>query len=425
MINLFKDYEKIHPSTMKECAESVWTSDDATLAASNGQSETYAHRAFSKFLFASVTYNLQKSVQNSISNSHLWNDGPLLVWAVLIYHFFPLPVALKVMILDKMKSATLAQHKNTSSPTAWPWWIWMQWLIPQLTLRNLWLPFSLRWIIIQVESSSKWHFNHIRLKFFMKPNKMQLLTQLLNTANHLHIMTTLPALPFTAFVAMSSKLEQNITALASILQSNIGSLKKVIVHVGQLNNRIKQGFKTTKTASNSNKMRGGNNWPVPTWINEAPTNANGIKEFKNKKDWIYCATCGHWLTTHWTIFSVHVWLWRLQAGLYNYVYQNEALLLHHPGICGKICGMKNLIYFFQSKSSHSHKFLDHAALFIYVTCLYLFSHEKEKSSIGQNHHENFLLWGAPLNYVQCTVQYFLWYFLHHLFSWTLGWDEAS
>ena len=89
MINLFKDFEKIHLSTMQEWAESaVWTSDDAMLAASNGQIETYAYRAFSEFLFALVASNLQKSIQNSISNSRLlWNDGPLM-WAVLIYHFF-------------------------------------------------------------------------------------------------------------------------------------------------------------------------------------------------------------------------------------------------------------------------------------------------------------------------------------------------
>ena len=69
MINLFKDFEKIHLGTMKELAESVWTSNDVTLAASNGgQSQTYACKAFLEFLFASVASNLQKSVQNSISN---------------------------------------------------------------------------------------------------------------------------------------------------------------------------------------------------------------------------------------------------------------------------------------------------------------------------------------------------------------------
>ena len=87
------------------------TQQETVKKASDGQSETYTCRVFSEFIFALVASDLQKSIQNSISNSHLWNDGPLM-WAVLIYHFFPLPVALKVMILDKMKSVTLAQHKN-------------------------------------------------------------------------------------------------------------------------------------------------------------------------------------------------------------------------------------------------------------------------------------------------------------------------
>jgi hypothetical protein len=87
-IDLFKDFEKIRLSTMHEWAESIWTAEDATLKASDGESETYARRAFSEFIFASVASELQKSIQNSISNSRLWNDGPL-VWAVLIHHFFP------------------------------------------------------------------------------------------------------------------------------------------------------------------------------------------------------------------------------------------------------------------------------------------------------------------------------------------------
>ena len=65
------------------------------------------------------------------------------------------------------------------------------------------------------------HFNQIGLKFFMKPNKPQLLTKLLDTANHLHTVTSLPSLPFAASSAMTHKLEKNITALTSILQSNI------------------------------------------------------------------------------------------------------------------------------------------------------------------------------------------------------------
>ena len=110
-IDFFKDFEKIHLSTMNEWAKSIWMADDATIKASDGVSEIYVHRAFSEFIFALVLSNLQKSIQNSNANSHLWNNGPL-VWATLIYHFFPLPVTLKVTILNKMKTTTLAQHKN-------------------------------------------------------------------------------------------------------------------------------------------------------------------------------------------------------------------------------------------------------------------------------------------------------------------------
>ena len=69
LIDLFKDFKKICLSTMNKWAESVWTVDDATLKASNGVSETYVHRAFSEFIFTSVASNLQKSIQNLISNS--------------------------------------------------------------------------------------------------------------------------------------------------------------------------------------------------------------------------------------------------------------------------------------------------------------------------------------------------------------------
>lgn len=76
-IDLFKDFEKILLSTMQEWAESVWTAQDATLKASDGESEIYARRAFAEFIFASIASDLQKSIQNSISSSRLWNDGPL------------------------------------------------------------------------------------------------------------------------------------------------------------------------------------------------------------------------------------------------------------------------------------------------------------------------------------------------------------
>ena len=77
-IDLFKDFEKIHLSTMNEWAESIWRADDATLKASDGVSDTYACRAFSEFIFALVLSDLQKSIQNSIANPRFIRKGTLL-----------------------------------------------------------------------------------------------------------------------------------------------------------------------------------------------------------------------------------------------------------------------------------------------------------------------------------------------------------
>ena len=99
------------------------------------------------------------------------------------------------------------------------------------------------------------HFNQIRLKFFMKPNKPQLLTKLLDTTDHLHTVTSLLALSFASSSAMTHKLEQNIAALAGILQLNMGSLKKVIVHISQIINNMKQGFQATKQKQQSKRWK--------------------------------------------------------------------------------------------------------------------------------------------------------------------------
>ena len=169
MIDLFKDFKKVCLSTMHEWAESVWTSNNARLKASSGQSETYACRAFFKFIFALVASDLLKSIPNSISNSCLWNDGPLM-WAVLIYHFFPLPVALKVVILDKMNSATLAQHKNdlkSYSATM----LDMNTVVDTSAHTKELVTTFLTQMNTHPSDIMQNHFNQIRLEFFMKPNK--------------------------------------------------------------------------------------------------------------------------------------------------------------------------------------------------------------------------------------------------------------
>ena len=67
--DLFKDFEQIKLADMKAWAEAIWTSEDANLAARDGQSTTYARKALSKFIFGSIDADLQKSIQNSISSS--------------------------------------------------------------------------------------------------------------------------------------------------------------------------------------------------------------------------------------------------------------------------------------------------------------------------------------------------------------------
>ena len=90
------------------------------------------------------------------------------------------------------------------------------------------------------------HFNQIGLKFYMCPNERPSITELLASADHLHNVTTSPSLPFAASSDKSTKMEQNIMALAGLMQSNYGSMKKMAAHIGQLDNKMKQGFKASK-----------------------------------------------------------------------------------------------------------------------------------------------------------------------------------
>jgi hypothetical protein len=86
-IDLFKDFEHINPTEMKTWVQAVWDSDEANLAAKDKQSQEYARKAFSEFLFGSMDTDLQKAIQNAISPSCLWNNGPC-VWTTRVYHFF-------------------------------------------------------------------------------------------------------------------------------------------------------------------------------------------------------------------------------------------------------------------------------------------------------------------------------------------------
>jgi hypothetical protein len=131
----------------------------------------------------------------------------------------------------------------------------------------------------------------------MSPDDSQSFTDLLDAADHLHTVTTSPALPFAASVAPSSKLEQNIAALAGIFQANMGSMKKVVTHISQLDNKVKQGFCSAKKSGSQGRGAHGRNLQTPSWKYEAPTNPNKVKELADHT-WYYCATCGRWSTTH-------------------------------------------------------------------------------------------------------------------------------
>lgn len=170
-INLFKDFEKIHLTDMKSWAEDFWTSEDATLTAANGQSTLYACKALSKFIFGSVVSTLWKSIQNLISNSHLSNDGPY-VWAVLVYHYFPSPITLKMTILHKMKTATLADHKNDLKSYSAALMDMNTMVDTSAHTKDLVTAF-----LTQIDTHPSDivcnHFNQIGLKFYMYPDERQ------------------------------------------------------------------------------------------------------------------------------------------------------------------------------------------------------------------------------------------------------------
>jgi uncharacterized coiled-coil protein SlyX len=77
------------------------------------------------------------------------------------------------------------------------------------------------------------HFNNIGIKFFLNKGKQKPFTTILEAADRLHTLTTLPV--------FSNKQDQNITALAGILKGQTGSMKKIVAALSQLDNKLKQG----------------------------------------------------------------------------------------------------------------------------------------------------------------------------------------
>jgi hypothetical protein len=303
-IDLFKDFEEIDLDSLQAWAKTVWESPTATLESQDGQSATYARKVFSEFIFASLVPDLQKAVQNAIPTARLWNDGPY-VWATLVHRFFPSAVVLRTTILDKMKSATLAEHNHDLS-TYCATLLDMNAVVDTSSHLEELVKAFLTQTNTHPSDIVRNHFNDIGIKFFMKKGKHKSLIDILATADRLHTLTTSTALPFAAAGANSNKQEQNIAALAGIIKGQTGSMKKIVAALSQLDNKVKQGFTNKKEQGTNprNKWQRGSPLPKPTWFTEAPSDPSEVKEF-NSKPWFWCATCTRWSTSHSTNGTTH------------------------------------------------------------------------------------------------------------------------
>jgi hypothetical protein len=303
-IDLFKDFERIDLDQLRQWARAVWESKNATLESQDGQSLTYARKVLSEFIFASLVPDLQKAIQNAISPSRLWNDGPL-VWATLVHRFFPSAVVLRTTILDKMKSATLAEHNNDLSSYCATLLDMNAVVDTSSNLEELVNAF-LTQTNLHPSDIVRNHFNAIGLKFFLKTNKYKSFTDLLDNADRIHTLTTSTALPFAVSSANSNKQEQNIAAMAGIIKNQTGSMKKIVAAISQLDNKFKQGFTKKDGNGSRNKWqrRDTSSLPKPTWYTDAPSDPSEVKEF-NGNPWYWCATCTRWSTSHSTNGMTH------------------------------------------------------------------------------------------------------------------------
>jgi hypothetical protein len=296
-IDLFKDFEHIHLDEMKQWAQVICDSDDVTLAAKDGQSQEYARKVFSEFIFGLMEVNLQKAIQNAISPSRLWNDRPC-IWAMLVHHFFPSPVALKTTLLHKMKTATLSGHDNDLKAYC-ATLLDMTAVINTLMHNEEPITAFLTQTNIHLSNIVHAHFNHIGLQYYMKHDTKKFsFTSMLGDANHIHTITTSPALPFAASAASSSKSQEHIAALTGMLQKQNGHMHKIIAAVSQIDNRVKQSLVScTKANKKGNDCESNGHHEELPFMKEAPTDPTEVKKWNNKP-WYYCKTCGRWSTTH-------------------------------------------------------------------------------------------------------------------------------
>jgi hypothetical protein len=248
-IDLFKDFDHINPTKMKTWAQVVWDAKSATLAAKDGQSHEYARKAFSEFIFGSMDSDLQKAIQNAITPSRLWNDGPY-IWTMLVHHFFPSPVALKTTLLHKLKTATLSGHNHDLK--AYCATLLDMAAVVDTSMHNEELITA---FLTQTNTHPsdivRTHFNHLGLQYYLKRDSKKFsFASILGDADHLHTVTTSPALPFAASTASSSKSQEHIAALAGMLQKQNGHMRKIVTATSQINNRVKQGLASSRNKRN-------------------------------------------------------------------------------------------------------------------------------------------------------------------------------
>jgi hypothetical protein len=218
--------------------------------------------------------------------------------------FFPSAIVLRTTILNKMKSATLTSHNNDLS--AYCSTLWDMNAVIDTTLHSEELVKAfLTHTNTHPSDIIKNHFNHVGIQFFINTRSQKLFESLLKSADRLHMITTSPALPFAASTNnKATKNDQNITALASIVKDQSGSMKKIISALSQLNNKFKQGFSSARSSSNRRNSFKGKALLKPARIPNAPSDTSEVKEF-NGKPWFWCATCGHWSTMHSTNGMTH------------------------------------------------------------------------------------------------------------------------
>ena len=130
-----------------------------------------------------------------------------------MYHFFLTPVTLKTTVLHKMKTLTLMEHKQDLKSYCTTL-IDMNSVVDMTVNTDELVTAFLMQINQHPSDIVQNHFNQIGLKFYMCPDERPLIPDLLASTDHLHNITTSLSLPFTASSDKSTKMEQNIIALA-------------------------------------------------------------------------------------------------------------------------------------------------------------------------------------------------------------------